>query len=777
MRDSWPSGITEHAEGNIPSTNLRNLVFNDEAPHVCGTETYSIYSRLGTSLRFGVSATIKLIAVVSDTNPPEGNENLVMASVLNWAVVDNKSKKYYRFSYLDHRSPIVLPNLIAKRQVRGETHLMQAIMEQLVQDELILPDQLLQEPSEIYVHELNMTIGSTKFEQVIPKGPDGKPQIPYYKLHLEGTTHEKSGDDLSEEVTAVVDIEFQPRVIPMLDGVRGVISNGLWEDDKFGFQVPNCVVKSASVRIVRASDQLEVARELNVTKGSVWMDHNFGGVLPRSPEEASFLHQLRKKREAAKVDTEEVQYRIMVRLYNESLTCACVTRFLDSDDKTTNVFSIVQNGKEKVSFGYQGEGISLEPVPSSQYRSTETGILYATQWKLKTPMYEEKSLELTVTACLQSQEFTTVLAFPSFYEGIADVTGEIVSADGSREAVLGDAFITCRGKGKHVECEKVNELYHNAVRGELLKEEVAKGGNWEQIANGPALGAVSVVGVLKKMQMIPFPDEHKMIYGALLGTCGYILHHHEDQEKVHQALEWCYKMWLKYYGNAQLDVLSLSMRSFMLRELGLVMHEKCGKWSRKAVALDIAVPRLARDNPSTAAKEVKGVRTLPSPEQVGTPAAELDVTMLKSVLEGPWEFDATESQGSLVAVLREQNVGVMWRYLLDHQEPKYDITVGPDSLTINVKTLLNRKRFNYPLNGSTLVWRCPARGDVTSNAAVLDEGRTFYVETYVGSGIERTWFFEDEQGRLVEHRNYYPSKTAPTPTASSVHFFKKLNDE
>lgn len=775
LRANWPADIIHNKSDHLTGKTLRELFGTHERAHDnCGEERWHVTGRFGKGRRFGICATFRTTTVISDDNPPEEGATLTNLAVLHWAIADHSSKKYYRFTEVDHRAAVLLSELIAQDELVADPHVTQAVVEQLNRDALVLPDRLLPGPTFARTAELDLQYGASSWKQ-LPRPGVTEPSsttdsLPVYELHLEGCTFETGDEDMDAEVKATVDLHIQPRAGPMLDGDRGVISYGDWEDDAFCYAVPNCRLVGGSIRLTRASDDLEIARDLDVKDGSFWMEHAFGKAVPRTRPESHLLRARRQPRLSEGETATNLVERCQLRLLRIPQDTICLTRVLDAKTGATlQQYAVVQSAARKDAF-YHTDGVSLEAEPSKQFRSKETGLLYSTGWKVHTPTHGGARLEVTLKANFAEQEFVTTLAQPSFWEGTVWMEGTLHNADGTKEEVVGEGVMWCQGRRQGQESSRLFDMMRNVATVPMEKLDVGKLTSWEAIADGPALSALSTVSVILSMQEITLSDAHKVVLAAMLGVYGYIFHHPGDSEKVNDALEWCQGKWASFFGTAPINYRTLLIRAFMLRELGALLHLKCADWvPAEAVALDIVNPS-SHGRPEDQTDLSAGLE-FPSQQLLSQPASALELSQLKAVLDGRWVSNAGLTRGSVNSVLLKQGVGVLQRNLVGKTSPTLLLYVDRDKEEVQITTitLVDKTQRVVQLSCQEYEWVCPARGPVRSRACVLAAGRQLYVETHVRGGVERTWYVIQDEGKtLLRHISFYASPNTATPSASCV---------
>lgn len=807
IRGSWPGDIVSDgaAAAKVSGSVLRRVLQEHDKPHPeVRDESWHVHGALGRDRRFAFASTFSLTAVSSSVNPPDESASVNNLAAVQWSITDNsgKASRYYRFSCLDHRAAVLISALLAKGELGSvEQHIVQATVEQLNGDKLILPDQMMDRQASARFGQLELRFGDSFLKKLTPdKFPEKADmlEVIQYHLHLEGTTNEDPSGDLSKEFRAELDVVFKPHRVPVLDGDRGVMGHGDWKSDLFCYSLPHTRVVEASLRITRASDDLEVARMLDIHDGSAWMDHRFGGVVPRSAAEGSYLRSQRavstKPREDVAID------RFMLRLYNEDQDCISVTRVATVEfsagaeprerREDQHVYVMVQSAKSRAGYGYVSTpatraiagaakaagkphtpdmDISVAPVVTKQYRSRETTMLYPMEFTITVPMYNGAVANLTVAMTFYEQELASSLLQPSAWVGTVSVKGTIakpaaegVPAGGDRpttSAVTGEGMLQCFGRGVEQSADALLDAFRAAAIAPLESAPTlaAVGGEtqrgWEKVAESPvALAALGSLAVVASMPKLALTDAHKVVLAAMLGAYGYIYHHHANREAVEDALQWCHGKWITYFGLEPIDTPTLIVRAFMLRELGALMHTKCAGWVPcEAVALDIlAVAAAAASTDAERAEALAGKRVPTATELARTPT-DLEMAQLKALMDGRWRY--AEADGSLSAVLVEQHVPVLWRNLLGKVHPTLDCVVNRDKRLVeyDITTIIEEMERQVRLDGQEWTWNCPARGPLLSRACVMAEGRQLYIDAAVRQGVERVWFsFLDKGKTMVE---------------------------
>ncbi|KAK7201297.1 Hydroxyneurosporene synthase (CrtC) [Novymonas esmeraldas] len=777
LRDSWPqlsfSGGTDTG-ASVSASALRSMLFDHDRAHGdCLSERWTVRSRFGAHNRFGLVVTFHCVAVVSDVDPPKEDALLTHACVVNWSITDHEKKAYYRFCAADERAPSLFMTMIAKKTMRDQPAMLEAVLEQLNSDRLVLPDQLLDESASTRLTELDVQFGKNTLKSTVSAvSREHQLRVPTYTLHLEGVSSDHEEGDLSQEVRAVLDLTFMPRSIPpTLGGSRGVAGSGNWEEDEFTYCLHHTRLLGGSVRVTRASDDLELARDLEVKRGSVWMEHSFGGVVPRTVAEASFMRALRRRRIAEETES-MVHDQCLLRLYDTDSYSLGVARVMAGGTRSvTRCTATVQSAVSKEAVQHSA-GVSMTDEMEDSFLSAETGTVYPTRWRVECPTHDGGRVELRLAATLSNQEMTTCLAQPSVWEGTVTVSGTLIKKDGSTAEVCGDGFVTSRGRGKLQGEKAVFGMLHGIGSMAMQRAEVAAMASWEAIADGPGLAALAGVKVALRTQQFDLTPSQQVVLAALLGTYGYIFHHPQEVAQVRKALQWCYHRWVTFYGAGPISYRTLTLRAFMMQELRDVVRTKCSAWAPKNVqALDVAVPT---SHLAGSAVADSGAFTLPARSLLLQPPSTLEIAQIKALMDGTWIMERDATEGSMNAVLMEQGVSVAWRSVSDKAVPTWHVHVnrGKDRLVVDEVTMLERRQFPIALDGTEWALDSVTRGSIKARSCILASGRELYMEMEVGDGIERVWYqFQNGGKTMVQNIFYFPTPTTAKPVAYCTRYF------
>lgn len=683
-------------------------------------------------------------------------------------------KKYYRFSELDPRASILLTLLFANKTFGDvDNHTSQAAVEQLGKDTLILPDVVMSSLPVVKTHELDVTMGKSFLRVIRSRDAEGKDKIPIYHLHLESCSAETPDEDPAEEVRAVVDLHLQPRMNPVLGGICGVDASLGWLNESFSYAFPHMRLKEGSLRITRASDSLEIARELEIKEGALWMDHAFGGVVPRTPEEERYIRQQR----CAECNVEKFNVmldRCFLRIFNQDQDCISVTHSASPKVSAPSCcHAVVQCGSKREGYAWT-EGVVFAAEPGKQYRSTQTGVLYSTEWKVRTPTHDGAAMELTLRAAAEDQEHVTMLHLPGYWEGVVSVEGMVTHADKTATRVTGVGYVHSSGRRYQQSPSQLFDALRTVSTRVIEQSDASDFKNWEALCQDSLMSALSAVNVIAVMHGVHLTDSERVVLGAMIGTYGYIFHHGDCEVMVRKALQWCQSKWIAFFGLKRIRYQTLSVRAFILRELFHVVHKKCSMWvPKEAVALDIAELRGFSQEVESAEKSATGDKEVPSADLMQQPLSAMEIMQLKALVHGTWSY--TSSIGSVSSFYREQGVSVLMRVLCSKVNPTLTIVLNADipEVVMTKSTILLNVTHRISLNRCTLFeYHCPVRGVLQSRGCAIAGGQEIYVETSVGEGVERVWYsFTDHGKTLVERSQYYRSHHTAHPAASFTRFY------
>ncbi|RNF15387.1 uncharacterized protein Tco025E_05538 [Trypanosoma conorhini] len=527
----------------------------------------------------------------------------------------------------------------------------------------------------------------------------------------------------------------------------------------FHYVVPHCTVAEGTMRIMRASDGLEIAHCPELKGAKLWLDHTFGCAIPRNTAETNYLQKQRQQ--CARLP--HLWNRCAIQLDNETADAIGVAWALElANWKPVKAYAVMQCGTTGIS-EHQHEEVELVANTASQHRSDATGTLFTTQWTLSTPFRDGAKLAVTLDVTFPHQEFITLTAQPSIWLGSVQVSGKIVAADGTSTEVTGEGFLQSRGKDSFNNFKQTHGMMREVSTARMEDPAVSSMKSLSEIVGGPAASATSTVKTLMNLQGQSLSDAHLVMLTSLLGAYGQIFHHPMAKKEVLEALQWCHGKWLGYFGSTPIDVKTLMLRSFMLRELSFVLQSRCAAW----IPAHVQVIDLVMDPPSHIEAVVLTDKyaeefVTPSPAQFGAGTSKLDLSQLRADFSGTWILDLARGTANLNVFLSAQGVPVLWRNFVANAFPALIITVDEDKQL--VKMLLQasflRRREAIPLDGSYREGYCAARGGLRTRACVLPGGTGLCVETVFSSQmVERKWYTVEDGGKtLVEAMRVYEGK-------------------
>ncbi|EAN96167.1 hypothetical protein C3747_71g142 [Trypanosoma cruzi] len=761
MRSSWPRVLTVEDDGT--GENHVKLCVEHDAPHDhCALECWNLQGLIGENERFGLFVSFFRHAVTGEEELSDGEGSVTYAAEVSWVIVDHEKKKYYRFSELDHRAPIMAAYLAADGGITGDEYFLQALSEQFSQNRLPLPDRVMKGTTSLHTDMLDLQYGDNRLT-VIPKKTGKKnTSFSWYKLSLSGTTFETGDADPQREVRVVVELTLKPTQPAVLHGNKGVV--GLkddWGHDMFHYLIPHCMVVEGTFRMMRASDDLEIARCPDLKGAKIWMSHSFGCAVPRNIGESNYLRK----------QCQQCGYLphfwncCVIHLDNETADAIGVVYALDPAHwKPVDIYVTLQSGTTG-KIEHQHEGVELVAKSTSQHRSDATGILFTTQWTLITPFRDDAKLEVLLDATFPDQEFTTLFAQPSVWLGAVQVSGKIVASDGTSTGVTGKGFLQCCGKDGLNNVKKMHDMLREVSTARMEDLEVGVKDSLNEMVNSFAASATSNVKTLMSLQGQTLSDAHLVLFTSFLGVYGYIFHHPTGKKEALEAIQWCHGKWLGYFGNAYIDVKTLMLRSFMLRELSYVLKSRCASWIPTHMqVIDPVVAPPSNINAVMGKDNCSEEEVVPSLPHFGTSPSKLDLSQLRANFSGKWTLDSTRGTDNISAFLSAQGVHVLWRNLIANTSLNLFVTVDEEKQTMrfNHRRSFWGREFVIQLDGSYGEQRCASRGTIRSRACVFPGGTGVCIEKKISNQmIERDWYtFEDGGETMVEVMRLYSDKAA-----------------
>ena len=377
-----------HAPDDWPGRGLIDLILHDP-PHASSTtEWWYVNSHLETVTGDCLSlfACFFRQAVGKDAATGEFD----YAHVLNWALVDAASGRYYTESLVDPRAPEIGLQKLDSGEGPADPLLRQALREVLEKGSVPGPDRLIRGPIRVAAERLDLDLGGNRFRR-----------------EADGTYHL---DLFSHESEAGCRLTFHPLKDAVRHGddglVRGVAGEGM-----FYYFIPRCRVEGE----ITVSGQT-----LPLKHGAGWYDHEFG----RQAES-----------DATKSGVSEIAWNWISAQLDDGSEVTVYDLFdMRRDGRGCGRWAIVIDPA-----GKRQEYRSFDFEPLEGWTSARTFVEYPVGWRLEVP---EAGLRLVVEAAHEAQEFMTIISEPAFWEGRVRVRGTI----GGR-AVEGLGFVERAGFG------------------------------------------------------------------------------------------------------------------------------------------------------------------------------------------------------------------------------------------------------------------------------------------------------------------------------------------
>jgi len=303
----------------------------------------------------------------------DANGKKQWADALTWAITDVDTGEYSCDVLLDQDSPsMILKQMEKGIRVVKDAKIRDSILEVLRKGNVPRPDRMFKRKPHCSRNSLDIDMEDGQ----LIKDAQGN-----YVVTC------RHGEDKSIGLS----MTFKPEKEAIRHGSNGVVK-GHDGDDMFYYFIPRCSV----------TGQLSIGGKTHrIQQGQGWYDHEFGGCVPDdSKEKMDYAWnwaaiQLDNNTEI----TAAVLYNPNTKTLMETVTC-----MIDAKSQRTAY-----------------NEMSFEPV-GEQWTSCRTFRTYPTKWLLKIP---EANVELRVDACINDQEFMTLLSKPAFWEGRCDVYGTI----------------------------------------------------------------------------------------------------------------------------------------------------------------------------------------------------------------------------------------------------------------------------------------------------------------------------------------------------------------
>ncbi len=324
---------------------------------------------------------------------------------LIWAIVDVEKQRYLFDTLLDPET--ARDGISRVDKSRSDERIRRGLREVLAKGSVPLPDRMLAEPAIVALDRLALDYGGNRFTKL----DDG-----IYQLEL---SDERQGIGCS--------LRFTPEKEAVRHGDDGVVCTGS-DDEMFYYFISRCRVEG-TLRVD--------AEDLAIAHGQGWYDHEFG--LSGSDDEVGPSAR--------------------------GIAWNWLSAQLD-DGSEVSAFDVVDVNRgeplERRVIVVDGDGARREHIdftlePIATWTSTQTFNAYPTRWRFAIP---GEAIELVLECEFPRQEYPTLLAWPSFWEGRVRLSGERAG-----QAIGGLGFIERTG----FSCAETLEDFFASVGGETRR--------------------------------------------------------------------------------------------------------------------------------------------------------------------------------------------------------------------------------------------------------------------------------------------------------------------
>ena len=684
---------------------------------------------------------------------------------INWAIVDRKDGQYIAFSGMDPIAPTVCLEMIKAKTYDGNPFLLSALKEVLEAGNVPLPDSIFGNgPAKIGKDKLQMGESSFNISQTTLTGS------PRFDVTLSGK--DSAGRQLS------LSLQLTPNRGPVLHGRNGTVSMGPTTDDMFYYFYPDCNVTNVSVASYDDGFAFG-ARLKQSTQGTGWVDHEFGGAVAESPDEFELLLQhtlanqsaIQHAWEWAAIQLDNGLMLSVTALKNslsQSPTCKSAGGVVDR-------FAVVlyQDGFfERIN----AEDVVFTPQ-GMPWKSNVTGVNFPTQWNVSVKLLHLGGtiLTLNLQAPFQAQEFITLAAKPSFWEGYAGVSG---SLDG--KSLQGNAIVECHGETDLNGVGAGVEMLHHMMVAPMTNA-VPKSTGINDLSSAGAVAAfnqlngylnsgctagveqaASMLASIQPSEKLSSEQKGCLSAAAALYVC---FHHHRDsinESFYNLAKQWLDGVWARYSSGLPNDFKRLLLRTFLLRELDAA-RSLCPKLrgAGKAKGTGVAAPvdpvigadlssiQVAPETlPNLADMSDEQLYVVPSLDQVSTPATAQEAAVAKSLFEGFWRKDWKKSE-ALSGLLALEGVNLMMRKLTDNVVPTMKTKVTQKFFESQVRTSVSNVVAVDRIDGTEYIWDSSGRGKMTSRSCLLHGGQMLFTQSYLPEGMGKK---QEDGTRVMEYK-------------------------
>uniref|UniRef100_A0A7S2WJU5 AttH domain-containing protein n=1 Tax=Mucochytrium quahogii TaxID=96639 RepID=A0A7S2WJU5_9STRA len=344
------------------------------------------------------------------------NDKRYYSHALTWALTDVVNGKYYSDVVMESDAPKSMLKALDNGKSLKDPILSRALREILEKGRLPLPDRLFKKNPVI-------DDSSDELRLEYESGTLVKDDLGVYRISLE-----------HYDFDCKVDLEFNPQKDAVRHGDHGVVK-GRQGDDMYYYCIPRCVV-SGTVTVPRPTkrggEQL-LSDVLDVSKGSGWYDHEFGG---KPEEEWDYGEGVEDNDDAEQHMVRYAWNWVAAQLEDGSEVTAAL--LMNTVEGTVMEVKAIVVDKDGTRLQYdETEGVVFEAVNGSEWSSVRTFVTYPTKYRLVIP---SAGIELDIMAEFPDQEFMTMIAKPAFWEGRCVVTGVK-----QRKSVTGLAYVERNG--------------------------------------------------------------------------------------------------------------------------------------------------------------------------------------------------------------------------------------------------------------------------------------------------------------------------------------------